>query len=169
MTALNFVEFQQALAAARDRFSKIREKYPDLNGYLVLALRGQQTNLENSLDSSISEYPSILIDGPPKSAVLLLIKEAKDLEKHKQTEGAKSKKSVELEIENIKQDIAHLLEELEFDGGVQVEIRFHNLVYDLIWRLQADDLVDRNLTPQSKASIRIVLGTISQMQARDKS
>jgi len=37
-----------------------------------------------------------------------------------------------------------------------------NLEYDLIWKLQTDELVDRELTPQTKASIRIVLGTVSQ-------
>lgn len=52
-------------------------------------------------------------------------------------------------------------ETLEFDGVTEVEIRFSNLDYDLIWKLQADELVDRKLTPQTKASIRIVIGTLS--------
>ncbi|NLX23330.1 MAG: hypothetical protein GXY55_16890 [Phycisphaerae bacterium] len=34
--------------------------------------------------------------------------------------------------------------------------------YELIWKLQTDELVDRNLTPQTKASIRIVLGTVAR-------
>jgi len=50
----------------------------------------------------------------------------------------------------------------KYDGNTQVEIRFNDLKYDLIWKLQADNLVDRNLTPQTKASIQIVLGTLAQ-------
>lgn len=51
---------------------------------------------------------------------------------------------------------------LKFDGSVQVELRFHDLDYDLIWKLQSDDLVDRELTLRTRASIRIVLGTVSR-------
>jgi hypothetical protein len=44
---------------------------------------------------------------------------------------------------------------------VRVELRFDHLDYALIARLQADELVDRELTPQTRASIRIVLGTLA--------
>jgi hypothetical protein len=50
----------------------------------------------------------------------------------------------------------------KYDEKTQVEIRFNDLNYDLVWKLQVDDLVDRNLTPQTKASIQIVLGTLSK-------
>lgn len=36
-----------------------------------------------------------------------------------------------------------------------------DLDYALIAHLQADDLVDRELTPQTRASIRIVLGALA--------
>jgi len=52
----------------------------------------------------------------------------------------------------------------KYDGQAQVEIRFNDLKFDLVWKLQADDLVDRNLTPQTKASIQIVLGTLAQFE-----
>ena len=50
----------------------------------------------------------------------------------------------------------------KFDGQSQVEMRFSELNYKLIWQLQTDELVDRQLTPQTKASIRIVLGKVEQ-------
>ena len=50
---------------------------------------------------------------------------------------------------------------LEFKASVQAELRFHNLDHSLIWKLQSDELIARHLTPQTKASIRIVLGTLS--------
>jgi hypothetical protein len=57
-----------------------------------------------------------------------------------------------------------LAPQLKYYGECQVEIRFNRLNYELIWKLQVDDLVCRNLTPQTKASIRIVLGTLAQFE-----
>jgi len=53
---------------------------------------------------------------------------------------------------------------LEYDGQCLVELRFSDLKYDLVWKLQRDDLVDRHRTPQTKASILIVLGTLAQFE-----
>ena len=44
----------------------------------------------------------------------------------------------------------------------QVEMRFNHLDFDLIGKLQVDELVDRQRTPRSKASILIVLGTLGR-------
>jgi hypothetical protein len=62
-----------------------------------------------------------------------------------------------------------LAKALEFKVETQIEIRFKSLDYGLVWMLQADELVNRTLTSQSKASIRIVLETISSMQADQES
>lgn len=169
MNQINYSQFQKALSAARDLFTQIHKKYPDLRAYLVIAFRGEQTDLENNLIQSILEYPSIVLDGPAKSRTLELIKQLRHLNKPKPAESPASKKSRELKIKIIREEINLLLEDLELDGRIQVEIRFRNLVYDLVWKLQVDDLVDRNLTPQTRASIRIVLGTISQMLTRYES
>jgi len=50
---------------------------------------------------------------------------------------------------------------------VHIEIRFKELKYDeVIWPLQQDPLVDRLRTPQTRASIRIVLGTIDELRSK---
>jgi len=64
----------------------------------------------------------------------------------------------------LKKQLDQIASRFKFDEKCQVEIRFHDLNYDLVWKLQVDDLVDRNLTPQTKASIRIVLGTLGQFK-----
>jgi hypothetical protein len=66
------------------------------------------------------------------------------------------------EKERLKDQFANLADELGYDGNCQVEVRFDAFEYELLWQLQSDELVDRALTPQTRASIRIVLGTISQ-------
>ena len=149
---LNLSQFQEALAAANRHFSKIRKKYPNLRAYLVLSLPGGQTKLDGELADSIREFPSLLLDGTVKTKTLELIKKLKP------------KESTKPEQIQLKAELKELAQDLEFDGKVQVELRFHDLDYDLISQLQTDDLVDRELTPQTSASIRIVLGTVSNFK-----
>ena len=47
--------------------------------------------------------------------------------------------------------------------NVCIELRVSSLVYELSWLLQQDPLIDRDLTPQTHASIRIVIGTIGNL------
>ena len=147
-TILNFTQFNEALAAANRRFSLIREKYPVLRAYLVLSLRGEQAKVDVALVATIRDLPDLLIDGPPKTKMLDLVKKLKP-------EEASKAEQIQLNDE-----IHEISKRLEFAGNVQVELRFHDLNYELIWKLQADDLVDCKLTPQTRASIRVVLGSI---------
>ena len=54
-------------------------------------------------------------------------------------------------------------EESTYLGEAQFELRFHHLDYDLIGQLQQDDSVNQQLKLQTKASIRIVLGTLGEL------
>lgn len=151
---LSLGEFQEAIAAAKRQFLSIREKYPNLRAYLVLALRGSQIEIDSPLRKMIKEFPAVLAAGAVKNKMLKLLKEPQP---EKPTDA--EKKAWEDRFQT-------LAKELEFEGETQIEIRFGNLDYDLVWMLQADELVDRILTPQSRASIRIVLGTILSMQVK---
>ena len=62
-------------------------------------------------------------------------------------------------------EVNQLVSQLQYDDRYQVEIRFQYLNYDLIWNLQVDDLIDCDLTPQGKASIRIILGTLGRFNS----
>ncbi len=152
---LNLSEFQEALAAANQHFTQIRKKYPILRAYLVLSSRGDQTKLDGELADSIREFPSLLLDGTAKTQTLELIKKLKP------------KESTKPEQIQLKAELKELMQDLEFDGSIQVELRFHDLDYDLIWQLQSDDLADRELTPQTRASINIVLGTLFTIKEND--
>jgi hypothetical protein len=146
---LDSSQLQKALAAANLHFSLIRKKHPSLKAYLVLSLRGEQTRIDSPLQKMIEDYPALLVDGKPKSRMRKFLSVPLP-----EKPTPKQKKEWAKRFDD-------LAEALEFDGKAQVEIRFSNLDYELIWKLQADELVDRELTPQSKASIRIVMGTIS--------
>lgn len=75
-------------------------------------------------------------------------------------EFKKPEKPTDIEVKEWKEQFESLSEPLEFNGCVQAEIRFNQLDYELIAKLQADDMIDRELTPQTRASISIVLGTL---------
>ena len=70
------------------------------------------------------------------------------------------------ELADVGKQFDQMASRLQYDESCQVELRFSDLKYELVWKLQMDDLVDRNLTPQTKASILIVLGTIAQFARR---
>jgi hypothetical protein len=142
-------QFQQAVDAAKQHFSLIRKKYANLQAYLVIGMQGNQTKIDSSLGQMIDEFADVLVNGSGKTKILDFVKTPLP---DKPTESQK--------LEWAKQ-FQKLAGQLEYNGQAQVEIRFHHLDYELIFKLQSDDLVDRDLTPHTKASIRIVLGTIT--------
>jgi hypothetical protein len=152
---LNLEQLKAAVAAANRRFDLIRKKYPELKAYLVLSLPGGQTEIGSSPAQILKEFPAIVVDDSNKTAAL-------DLQSSLELLEWKDKNSPE--IQKLKKQLDQIASRLKFDEKCQVEIRFHDLKYDLVWKLQADDLIDHSLTPQTKASIRIVLGTISQFE-----
>lgn len=93
----------------------------------------------------------------------LLVKLA-EMEKA-ETDFVEADRRKRAELDELKEQLEQLGTRLRFVGHSQVELRFHELNYDLIWKLQTDDLVDRRLTPQTKTSIRIVLGTLEHFSS----
>jgi len=145
---LNHDQFQAAVKAARERFSKLREIHPTLKGYLVLAIPGKQTGIGSGAKEILGDLPALIVDDAAKAVFQQHLKAPPPKDA-----GEKAKKEWDERCEE-------LVAELHYDGGVRVELRFDNLDYELIARLQSDELVDRELTPQTRASIRIVLGTL---------
>jgi hypothetical protein len=67
-------------------------------------------------------------------------------------------------VNALRERMCFLLDVAQVIETTQIQLRFGELDYDLIARLQKDPLVDRALTTQSRASIAISLGTLSQLQ-----
>lgn len=161
---LNLDQLQVAVAAAKWRFDQIRNKYPELKAklftgdpaaFLVSSLPGGQTGIDSSPVEILSKFPAMVVDDSTKASALNLLSRHKILEAQAATGP---------ETERLKKQLDQLAAQLKYDEKCQIEIRFNDLKYDWVWKLQADDLIDRNLTPQTKASIRIVLGTLAQFE-----
>ena len=159
---LNLDQLQVAVAAAKRRYDQLRKKYPDLAArfphgkpvaVLVMSSQDGQTGIDSPPTHILSEFPAMVVDDSTKTSALDLQSRLKLLE---------SEATTGPETERLRQQLDQLAPQLKYDEKCQVEIRFNRLNYDLIWKLQVDDLVCRNLTPQTKASIRIVLGTLAQ-------
>lgn len=97
----------------------------------------------------MKELPAIVVDSPAKAEFKVLAKKLKDTDI---PEGDKKKLTKQCEV---------LAKDFLYHSSAFVEIRFGNLDYDIIDQLRADELVNRDLTPKTKASIRIVLGTVA--------
>ena len=136
---------------AKAILGQLKLKYPALDGYLVYSSRIGQTNLGQKTRQMLAEFPEMFIGSAGKTRSLKLMADLKQLEREKK------------DTAQVTDQLARALNELEIDSTVQIEIRFGQLNYDLVWQLQVDDLVDQTLTDRSKSSIRIVLGTIGRI------
>ena len=165
---LNWSQLQDAVAAAKRAYGLLKKKHPSLtvavppdqkredmpdpNPYLVLSLPGGQTVIDSPPQRILREFPAMIADDSVKTNALALLSRL-----NSETTPASEKRE-------LKKELDQLAAQLKYDETCQVEIRFKKLDYDLIWKLQTDDLVDRTLTPRTKASIRIVLGTLAHFE-----
>ena len=142
---LNYEQLQTAANAASLHFKLIGQKYPGLKAYLVYSTTAGQAMLGGSPAQILDEFPAMIFDDVNKARALPLLERSKI-----DTLPASEKMRVN-------EDLAKIGRLFKFDDQSQVELRFSELDYKLIWQLQTDELVDRQLTPQTRASIRIVL------------
>ena len=178
---LNFDQLQVAVAVAKQQFGLLQKKYPDLTpteypdpkvnlfnchalvkpclprkvsiAYLVLSSPTGQVGIDSKQKDIIRKFPAMVVDSSAKTKAMAL------MSRIKKSEGQDKADS---EVERLQTEFKQQVTQLEYDETCQVEMRFKDLNYELIWQLQVDDLVDRRLTPQGKASIRIVLGALSR-------
>lgn len=148
---LNLDQLKVAVAAAKRRLELIRKKYPNLKASLVMSLPGGQTEIDNAPTQILSEFPAMVVDDSNKAKALDLLS--------RESEAAPGP-----EKDRLRKELEQVASRLNYDEKCQVEIRFNVLKFDLVWKLQADALVDRKLTPQTKASIQIVLGTLAHFE-----
>lgn len=149
---LNYDQLQVAVAAARRQFELLKKKYPNLKAHLVLSSPGGQIEIDSSPAHILDHFPAMIMDDANKAQALKL------------NEPLKLEIATGAEAAHLKKQLDQLSPKFKYDGTCQIEIRGSDLKYDLIWKLQTDDLVDRRLTPQTKASIRIVLGTLAHFE-----
>ena len=151
---ITFKGLEAAVAASKGIFAKLQSEYPDMRAYLVLAHHGQQTELTSNPIQILDDCDQMVAADEVKREALRLLAEKGRLE----TKGANQKA-----VQELSGKLTARGRGLRINPEVQVEIRFHTLRYALVWALQSNPLIDQALTPQTKASIRIVLGTLDRL------
>lgn len=146
---LNHDRLQMAVAAAKQQFSRIKKKYPELKGYLILSLPDGQAGIDSSALQILSEFPAMVVNDDVKANALKARSRLSNATADQEANGL------------LKKQLDQLASQLNYREECRIEIRFNDLNYDLIVKLQTDELIDRSLTPRTKASIRIVLGTLA--------
>jgi hypothetical protein len=78
------------------------------------------------------------------------------------------KKEIQEKIKKASLNLNANLNKMEFKEDTFIEIRFKRPILDLVFKLKKDPLVSQVHTPQSQASIRIVLGTLEELHQRQE-
>jgi hypothetical protein len=108
----------------------------------------------------------MISDSPQKEKASSIVQSIVVLEKERKNATADVKDKTSEKIKKLTGEVNPLLDPLELRDDTFVEIRFDakKVNLPLIFELQKDEQVSQEHTPQSKASVRIVLGTMRDLR-----
>ena len=149
---------ETAVSASQRIMANLQAEHPGLRAYLVLAHRGRQIELTTNPIAILEGCELMVADDAAKRHALHLLAELERLVSAKANQKA---------VQDLSVKLANRGRELRYIPEIQIEIRFHVLRYALVWALQKSQWIDRELTPQTKASILIVLGTLAGLSRPD--
>ncbi|MEK6704611.1 MAG: hypothetical protein AABZ06_02375 [Bdellovibrionota bacterium] len=148
---MKFKDIGRPIKRGQEILSELKKKFQEneLDSYIVVSSRWGQIEVGTSPENALRTFPKLFLDSNYKTAALTILEQINKL--NRKTTSVLSAK------------LTHAIAELDLDETVQIELRFGELRYDVVWALQKNPLVDQQLTPQSKSSIRIVLGTLRSL------
>lgn len=163
---MNTEELKITVLRALDLFKMLRDKYPALAGDLVFSSPRGQCHLTTNVLGIFKLFPDMISDSPQKEKASGIVQGIVVLEKERKNATADVKEKISEKIKKLTGEVNPLLDFLEFRDDTFVEIRFDvkKVNLSLIVELQKDELVSQEHTPQTKASIRIVLGMLRDLQ-----
>ena len=163
-----------AIDKAKSAFETMMDNDPglkELRGYLVLSSpHGQFQITDESLETLriLKEFPTMVSESEFKNKGIDLIETIQGLEVElKNAAWRKTKAEIQKKIENSSNLLNANLQKIEFKEDTFIEIRFKRPILDLIFKMQKNPFVSQVHTPQTKASIRIVLGTLGEISERN--
>lgn len=157
-------ELNIPFANAQNIFRRLKSKYPTLDAYIVVGTQYGQTEPVPDGFKFLEHIPSAFVDSLERKEALILYDTYKELSRRNRDLKNAFIKSLS---DQCRDRLALLLSTMEIMESVQLQLRFGDLDYDLISILQSDSLIDQALTPQSRGSIKIVLGTLSSLRRKE--
>lgn len=155
---MNYSKLEIAVGRSNIIFKKLKTKYPNLDGYLVFSSTLGQCQLTTDRAKIADSFPEMVIDGKEKEKVLHLMAKISEIESENKREGSKARSS-----EKFRDKLNEAVSDLEYKDDTFVEIRFNKGNLDLIFELKKDELISQEHTPQTQASIQIMLGTVEEL------
>jgi hypothetical protein len=160
----------RAIDKAKSAFKTMMDNDPglkELTGYLVLSSPHGQLQLTDDplqIVQILKEFPAMISESEFKDKGIILLETIQGLEVElKNVARGNTKAEMQKKIENASHLLNANLKKIEFKEDTFIEIRFKRPVLDLIFKMQKDPLVSQVHTPQTEASIRIVLGTLIEL------
>ena len=153
----------------RDKYNLIREtneRYEKLKEYLVFSSPHGQCEITSNMSTIIEEFPDMVYDSIYKNKACELVQSIRKLRKEiAHTFERKAKDDLRKEMDDHVESLRQLAEnpEVEVKEDTFVEIRFNALDYNIVDELRKDPIISLKHTPQTRASIRIVLGTLDEL------
>lgn len=159
--AMKFSNVPNVVALAKTRLKALKADHPRIDARVVFSLPTGQCELDDSIETILLIFPDFFAKSERLAPA---IKSAKRLKRLLSPDTGSAVAKVE-EIAALKSEIQEFQSIAEVNGKVQVELRFGELCYDLIDEIKRHPLVDSKLTDPSRASIRVVLGTVEGLLA----
>ena len=156
---MNIEDLKKVVKKSREVFKKIKEKYPDLSGDLVFSSPFGQCKLTTDMAEILNSFPQMIVDCKQQEKGLELLQKITEIESGNKKSDYKAKS-----FEKFKLELSEVINKLEVKEDTFVEIRFDKTGLLLIFELQKDELISQEHTPQTKASIRIVLGMLKDLK-----
>lgn len=168
---MNVEQLKLAVDEADTIAKEIKNNDPKLICYPVFSYLAGQCDLTPDIREILRKFPDMLHDSEEKSNALKIIHMIAELEaKLKQANEIKNATirnnkidSLTNELQALMPEINQLTDCIDIRGDIFIELRFEKPILEEIFRLQSDSMVSQRYTPQTKASVRIVLGTITDI------
>jgi len=154
----------------RNKYNLIRktdERYERLKEYLVFSSPHGQCEITSNMSTIMEEFPEMVYDSIYKKKACELVKIIRGLrEKIEHTYVRKAKDDLRKKMDDHLKRLRQLAEnpEVEVKEDTFVEIRFNALDYNIVDELRRDPIISLKHTPQTRASIRIVIGTLDELK-----
>lgn len=157
------------LNAIIDNYSGLKmDKHSDVKkAYLVFSTPYGQFEITDNPLQILKEFSAMISESEYKNKGIMLLETIQGLEVElKNVVRGNMKEEIQKKIKKTSHLLNANLQKIEFKEDTFIEIRFNRPILDLIFKMQKDPLVSQVHTPQSQASIRIVLGTLIELAQR---
>jgi len=155
---MNVTKLKTVVEKSNLIFEKLKTKYSKLDGHLVFSSPDGQCEITPNVADILNLFPQMIVDSRTKEKCLNLLQKITEIEAENKKNIGKPKS-----FEKYKNQLSESINNLEIKEDTFVEIRFKGPNLDLIFELQNEELISQKHTPQTKASIRIVLGNLEEI------